>query len=80
MSVIRQYGNIIINLTKIISVKQVQHKLFFTMPISNYFNGGFMHVNDSQQYEFHSTDEQTAREEMKYIKNTLDEYYKNHKN
>jgi hypothetical protein len=76
MSVIRQYGNLIINLTKVLSFRRVENKIYFTMPVSNYFNGSFAWMSDSQKEEIIAISEQSAQEEMNNIQNILNEYYK----
>ncbi len=76
MSIIRQYGNLIINLTKVISFRRVENKIYFTMPVSNYFKGSFVWMSDSQQEEIVAISEQSAQEEMNNIQNILNEYYK----
>jgi len=76
MSVLRKYGNLIINLTKVISFRRVENKIYFTLPKSNYFNGSFAWMSDSQKNEIIAISEQSAQEEMDNIQNILNEYYK----
>jgi len=50
MSIVRLYGNALINLTKIISIRQEGSNIKFILPLSNYFFGSMMCVADSQIY------------------------------
>ena len=75
MSIVRQYGNTLINLTKVISVKQTKKSISFTMPLSNWFSGGKDWLNDTQSYQVNFTNEIDAINEIELIKNTLNEYY-----
>ena len=77
MSVIRNYGWVIINLTKIISVEQSSKSLNFTMPVSNHLAGNFMFFSDSQLKKIKFDTEESAKEEMKMIDTILNEHYKN---
>ena len=79
MSLVRQYGHILINLTKIISIEQSGKILKLTLPVSNYFDGNFLNFYDSQIYKISNASEKDAFEEMINIQNTLNEYYKNKK-
>jgi|SRR3989344_6978500 len=71
MSIIRQYGHVILNLTKILSVRVTSRQtLEFTLPLSNQFYGNIVWMSDEklkvQVYD--------AYEELASIRNTLETY------
>jgi hypothetical protein len=76
MSVIRKYGNLIINLTKIISVQQNNKTLRFVLPLSNNFSGSRDWISDNQTCEVYTNSIEDAEKELHNIHELLNEYYK----
>ena len=79
MSLVRQYGNIIINLTKVISVEQSSKSLKFVLPNSNYFQGNLLNFQDDQNYKVSFHSEEDAKQEIKSILDDLNNYHNNKK-
>ena len=75
MSLVRKYGNFIINLTKIISVEQSGESLKFGLPISNWYNGNSYWSSDQQKYKIELDTTQEAKKELECIQKTLNDYY-----
>ena len=76
MPIIRRYGNILINLTKIISVERNNNTLNFVLPLSNNFGGFVSIVFDTQTCRIASKSVEDAEKEIQSIHDTLIEYYK----
>lgn len=76
MSVIRRYGNMVINLTKIISVEQYHKTLEFRIPLSNYFNGTFVLFEDPERNKAYFSSVEEAQKELKNIQDILNGYHK----
>mgnify|MGYP003339701103 CR=1 FL=1 len=75
MSIIRTYGNLIINLSKVISIERAGKCIEFTMPISNNFWGFYIFFRDDQQYKVKFNDEIESMNEFINIKSTLTKHY-----
>lgn len=76
MSLIRQYGNRLINLTKVVSVVQENNSIKFILPLTNYFAGSWFYFWDYSENKIKFNDEKEALNEMNSINNALNNYYK----
>lgn len=76
MSLIRQYGNKIINLTKVISFVQKNNTITYVLPSTNYMAGSGFYMMDCADNKIKFNDEKEALNEMNSINDALNNYYK----
>ena len=76
---VRRYSNLIINLTKIISVKQEENFLIFVFPLSNYFCRNIIQTDENSAKRIEFKTFKTATEELLSIQKELEDYYKESK-
>ena len=74
--IVRQYGNILINLTSVISFEQIWSTLKFVCPISNHYQSRSTYsAYDSQPHAVKFNSETECLKEMISIKDALNNFY-----
>ena len=76
MSMVRRYNNVLINLTKVISVERINSTLYFTTPLSNNLIGNMFVFLDPKTHNVMLSSHEEAEKELADIHNTLNEYHK----
>jgi len=75
--IIRQYGSIFINLSKVISFEQSGHSIRFTLPLSNWYqHHGVGYSVDRQTYMTTFSSAEECQREIEEVVAILNKYHK----
>lgn len=75
MSVVRRYGDVIFNFTRLNSVAKLGKDLHVYQQISNHYTGNFVWMDDNAPYKIRFNSKEDAEKELVNIQDTLNKYY-----